>query len=153
MPTHSLPRQVSLLEDDGEDGVRARRLGVHLRPTRRATDAPVLQQTHHLFERARLLLANAAHHDGAVGALPNRDGFRGGVRVQQVANLLVVHLEERASHGDFGRALASLDAREDVGDDAGMMPTSSSRRLEEFPLPMVYVLPLPVWPYARTVAL
>ena len=35
----------------------------------------------------------------------------------------------------------------------GMTPTSSSSRLEEFPLPMVYVLPLPVWPYARTVAL
>ena len=88
----------SLLDDDGEDGVRPRRVFVHLRPARGARHATELEEAEHLVRVRRDNLARAGHDDGAVAFFAYAYAFWVGVRMQQVTHLLVVHFQERASN-------------------------------------------------------
>ena len=118
VPPPRLPRQVPLLQYHREYRVRPRGLLVHLRPARGSAHRAVLQQADHLLSAASLAFADAAHDDGAVRAFPHADLLRRDVRVQQIPHLLVVNLEERASHRALARAPPLVNPGEDVPDDA-----------------------------------
>ena len=118
VPPPSVPRQVPLLQYHREYRVRPRGLLVHLRPARGSAHRAVLQQSDHLLSAASFAFADAAHDDGAVRAFPHADLLRRDVRVQQIPHLLVVNLEERASHRALARSPSLSDPGEDVLDDA-----------------------------------
>ena len=116
--------RLAALDDDGEDGVRARARLVH---ERRADRAVLLARLHHLVDLVRRLDDEARevlHVHARVDVLLQVEPVLRVLR-EQVADLLVVDLEVRRAHEVLLRRLGDRDLVEDllerVGDDAAQL--------------------------------
>ena len=110
-------RQPAHVDVHREDGVRARRDLVHVGRMRHAQHAPLVQRRERLFGAHDALLLGALHRRAAVGVLADPQLLLAGRRrVEQVADLLVVDLEERHPQRDAVRRAQLLDPCKDLVD-------------------------------------